>query len=44
MSEHEKKKQRELAARVRQDKINQEELKRDAEELIATLKVCNSNL
>ena len=39
MSEHEKRKQRELAERVKKDQKNQEDLKRDAQDLVEVLKV-----
>ena len=39
MSDHERKKQRELAERIRKDHKNQEDLKRDAQALVNVLKV-----
>ena len=39
MSDHERRKQRELAEKVRREHKHQEEMKRDAEELIEVLKV-----
>ena len=39
MSDHERKKQKELAERVRREQMNQEEMKRDAQELVEVLMV-----
>lgn len=39
MSAHERRKQRELAERIRKDHKNQEDLKRDAQALVNVLKV-----